>query len=218
MNIREDIEKTSSELRVIGGIFMKLRKYIRTISFFTFFLTLFTILNSIVSISAVSKIDIPDKLIIRVSRDRIYEVQYDNYTIGANKINAEGRNEVVYCLEIDQDYPSGELFERTDKLNEEVDGIITHGYPYVSYKELNVENETQAYFATQIAIWSVLENYDINKLKCDNTAILNAIKTIYAKGIEEEEVKYGNVEYISPNESVQRVVVVFEKVYPPQEG
>ena len=218
MNIREDIEKTSSELRVIGGIFMKLRKYIRTISFFTFFLTLFTILNSIVSISAVSKIDIPDKLIIRVSRDRIYEVQYDNYTIGANKINAEGRNEPVYCLEIDQDYPSGELFERTDKLNEEVDGIITHGYPYVSYKELNVENETQAYFATQIAIWSVLENYDINKLKCDNTAILNAIKTIYAKGIEEEEVKYGNVEYISPNESVQRVVVVFEKVYPPQEG
>ena len=35
---------------------------------------------------------------------------------------------------------------------------------------------------------------------------------------EEKEVKYGNVEYISPNESIQRVVAVFEKLYPAQEG
>ncbi|MGM9935199.1 MAG: hypothetical protein ACI32Y_08765 [Clostridium sp.] len=49
--------------------------------------------------------------------------------------------------------------------------------------------------------------------------MVNAIKTIYSKGMAEgKEVKYGNVEYISPNESIQRVVVVFEKLYPPQEG
>lgn len=50
-------------------------------------------------------------------------------------------------------------------------------------------------------------------------AVLNAIKTIYSKGMaENKEVKYGNVEYISPNESVQRVVMVFEKMHPAQEG
>nr|WP_294403271.1 thioester domain-containing protein [uncultured Clostridium sp.] len=104
-------------------------------------------------------------------------------------------------------------------MNEEVDGIITNGYPNVSFEELNLSNENDAYFATQIAIWSCLEGYDVSKIKSNNMAVLNAIKTIYSRGMaQNKEVKYGNVEYISPNESIQRVVMVFEKLHPAQEG
>ena len=210
------LRKTNVEKGIIGGIIMKLKKYIRATSFF---IVLFTILNSMISVYAVDKVTIPDEIVIRTSKDKINSVQYENYTLSANKIKAEGRDEVVYCLEIDQSYPSGEVFRRDNKLNEEVDGIITNGYPNVSFEELNLSNENDAYFATQIAIWSCLENYDINKIKSNNMAVLNAIKTIYSKGMaENKEVKYGNVEYISPNESVQRVVMVFEKMHPAQEG
>ena len=195
---------------------MKLKKYIRLISFFIVFSTL---LNSTVFAFGAGKVEIPDEIIARVTKEKLNEVQYENYTISANKIKAEGRDEVVYCLEIDQSYPSGEIFKRDDKLNKEIDGIISHGYPNVSFEDLNLSSENEAYFATQIAIWSCLEHYDVNKMKCTNNSILNAIKTIYLKGMaESDEVKYSNVEYISPNESVQRVVMVFEKLYPPQEG
>lgn len=195
---------------------MRLKKYMRVISFFIVFST---ILNSMVSAYGADKLTIPDEIVVRVTKERIDSVQYENYTLSANKIKAEGRGEVVYCLEIDQSYPSGEVFRRDDKLNEEVDGIITNGYPNVSFEELNLSNENDAYFATQIAIWSCLEHYDVNKIKSNNMAVLNAIKTIYSKGMAaNKEVKYGNVEYISPNENVQRVVMVFEKLYPAQEG
>lgn len=152
------LRKTNVEKGIIGGIIMKLKKYIRATSFF---IVLFTILNSMISVYAVDKVTIPDEIVIRTSKDTINSVQYENYTLSANKIKAEGRDEVVYCLEIDQSYPSGEVFRRDNKLNEEVDGIITNGYPNVSFEELNLSNENDAYFATQIAIWSCLENYDI---------------------------------------------------------
>lgn len=195
---------------------MNLKKYRRLISLFILFSTL---LNCTFSAYAAAKVTIPEKIIVRTSKEKIDSVQYENYTLSANKINAEGRTEVVYCLEIDQGYPSGETFTRDYKLNEEIDGIITNGYPNISFEDLNLSSEDEAYFATQIAIWSCLEGYDISKIKSRNAAMVNAIKTIYSKGMAEgKEVKYGNVEYISPNESIQRVVVVFEKLYPPQEG
>ncbi|WP_294152871.1 Cys-Gln thioester bond-forming surface protein [uncultured Clostridium sp.] len=153
----------------------------------SFFIILSTILNSMVSAYGADKITIPDEIIVKSTKDRINTVQCGDYNLSASKIKAEGRDEVVYCLEIDQSYPSGEVFRRDDKLNKEVDGIITNGYPNVSFEELNLSNENDAYFATQIAIWICLEGYDVSKIKSNNMAVLNAIKTIYSRGMAQNK-------------------------------
>ena len=56
---------------------------------------------------------IPNSITIITEKDKLYEVKYENYTIASKKIRIDGRDEVVYCLEIDKGYPSGQTFNLT---------------------------------------------------------------------------------------------------------
>jgi TQXA domain-containing protein len=71
-----------------------------------------------------------------------------------------------------------------EEINEKLNNIIAAGYPNRSVSELNLNNENEAYFATQIAIWSLISGYDVNKMKGDNPKILEAIKNIYYDGMD----------------------------------
>lgn len=178
---------------------MNLKKYTKLISFFIFF----TLLAGI-NVGA----DIPSTVKIIAEKGSLYTVQYENFDLNVEKIKIEGRSDVAYCLEIDKKYPSGQNFLLTGTSGEEINNIIGAGYPNRSFKDLNLDNENQAYFATQIAIWSLVEGYDVNKIKGDNPKILAAITNIYNDGMSG---KYKNIIqskiYKTSDESIQEVIV-----------
>ena len=192
---------------------MKIKRYIKficTLLVFPLFLT-----NNVYS---ADRYDIPESITITTDSKKIDEVEYENYTISSNRIRVTGRDEVVYCLEIDEGYPSGQVFDLSGVPEERIDNIIASGYPSKTPEELNLSNEDEAYFATQIAVWCSIEGYDVNKLTGRNPDVVEAIKTIYTQGLRARDMKMTiNKEYTSPNRSIQQVVVVF-KVKPAQEG
>lgn len=178
---------------------MNLKKYIKLISFIIFF----TLLAGI-NIGA----DIPSTIKIVTQKGILYKVQYDNFDLNVERIKIEGSNDVAYCLEINKKYPSGQNFMLTGTSFDEINNVLAAGYPNKSVKDLNLDNENQAYFATQIAIWSLKEGYDVNKIKGDNSKILEAIKSIYNEGMSG---KYNNIIkstiYKTTDESIQEVIV-----------
>ena len=75
--------------------------------------------------------------------------------------------------------------------------------------ELNLDNENEAYFATQIAIWSSVQGYDVNKIKGNNPKILEAIRNIYNDGVSGKyKNKIQSKIYKTSDESVQEVIVI----------
>ena len=179
---------------------MKLKKHIKLLSCFI----IFTLLVG-TNISA----SMPDTVKIITEKGILYTVQYENYDLNVEKIKIEGSNDIVYCLEIDKKYPSGQSFLINGTNNEKINNIIAAGYPNKSVAELNLDNDNEAYFATQIAIWSSVQGYDVNKIKGDNPKILAAIRNIYNDGISG---KYKNILqskiYKTSDNSVQEVIVI----------
>ena len=192
---------------------MKIKQYIKficTLLIFPLFLT-----NNAY---AAKRYEIPESITITTGKTKLGEVEYENYTISARRIYADDKDDVVYCLDIDKGYPSGQVFYLKGNTEAIIDNILASGYPDKTLQELNLSNEDDAYFATQIAIWCALEGYDVNKLTGDNKNVIEAIRTIYNQGIEGENIKETlNKEYISSNQSIQRVVISFD-IKPAQEG
>lgn len=178
---------------------MNLKKYTKVITY----LILLTLFAALI-ISA----DIPNPVKIITQKGVLYKVQYDKFDLNVEKIKIKGRDEIVYCLELDRKYPSGQNFSLTGISIEEVNNIIGAGYPNRTIAQLNLDNENQAYFATQIAIWTFKEGYDVNKITGDNPKILAAIKTIYNDGMSG---KYKNIiqssVYKTNDEEIQEVIV-----------
>ncbi|NOW59823.1 TQXA domain-containing protein [Clostridium saccharobutylicum] len=174
----------------------------------------------------------PDTVKIITEKGTLNKVQYDGYDIQAERIRIDGSNDIVYCLEINNKYPSGQSFSLNEKPTDKVSNVIAAGYPNRSIAELNLDNENDAYFATQVAIWVAHEGYDINKIKGDNSKIVEAIKSIYNEGINKKyDNKIQTQVYKTNDESIQEVIVISyddltaeEKAeseqmeYPPQEG
>ena len=202
---------------------MKFKKCIKVLSYFI----IFTLLIGI-NMGA----NMPDTVNIITEKGILYTVQYENFDLNVEKIKIEGSNDVVYCLEIDKNYPSGQKFLLNGTNNEKINNLVAAGYPNRSVAELKLDNENEAYFATQIAIWSSVQGYDVNKIKGDNPKILAAIRNIYNDGVSG---KYKNIIqskiYKTSDNSVQEVIVIStddliaeEKAeseqmeYPPQEG
>lgn len=151
---------------------------------------------------------VPDTIKIITEKGILYTVQYETFDLNVERIKIEGRNDVVYCLEINKKYPSGQSFALNEKNNETVNNIIAAGYPNRSVAQLNLDNENEAYFATQIAIWSSVEGYDINKIRGDNPKIVEAIKNIYNDGISskyKDQIK--SKIYETSDQSIQEVIV-----------
>ena len=179
---------------------MKFKKCIKVLSYFIIF-TLLVGTNMGASM--------PDTVKIITEKGILYTVQYDNYDLNVERIKIEGSNDIVYCLEIDKKYPSGQNFLLNGTNNEKINNMIAAGYPNRSVAQLNLDNENEAYFATQIAIWSSVQGYDVNKMKGDNPKILAAIRNIYNDGVSG---KYKNIIqskiYKTSDESVQEVIVI----------
>lgn len=180
---------------------MKLKKYVKLLSYFI----IFTLLASI-NIGA----SMPSTVKIITEKGILHTVQYDNFDLNVEKIKIEGSNDIVYCLEIDKKYPSGQNFLLNGTNNESINNMIAAGYPNRSLLELNLSNENEAYSATQFAIWSLVQGYDVNKIKGNNPKLVEAIRNIYNDGIGG---KYKNriqsKIYKTSDQSVQEVVVMF---------
>ena len=179
---------------------MKFKKCIKVLSYFI----IFTLLVGI-NMGA----NMPDTVNIITEKGILYTVQYENFDLNVEKIKIEGSNDVVYCLEIDKNYPSGQKFLLNGTNNEKINNLVAAGYPNRSVAELKLDNENEAYFATQIAIWSSVQGYDVNKIKGDNPKILAAIRNIYNDGVSG---KYKNIIqskiYKTSDDSVQEVIVI----------
>jgi len=179
---------------------MKLKKYIKVISYFI----IFTLLVG-TNIGA----SMPDTVKIITEKGIIDTVHYENYDLNVERIKIEGSDDIVYCLEIDKKFPSGQTFLINGTNNEQINNVIAAGYPNKSVAELNLDNENQAYFATQIAIWSSVQGYDVNKIKGDNPKILNAIRTIYNDGVSGKyKNKIQSKIYKTSDNSIQEVIII----------
>lgn len=202
---------------------MKSKKYMKVLSYFI----IFTILMGII-LGA----DTSQSVKVITEGKPLYTVQYNDYDITAKRIKIVGSNNVAYCLEINKSYPSAQSFSSIGNLSDNINNIVAAGYPNRSAAELNLDNDNEAYFATQIAIWSGMEGYDVNAFKGSNPKIIEAIKNIYINGMNG---KYANkirtTAYKTNNESIQEIVVIhvddlvaeqkaesIQKEYAPQEG
>lgn len=149
---------------------------------------------------------IPKDLVINTGTDVIGIMYYDNFYIKANKITSNLG--VGYCLEVEKEYPHGETFGLVSKNDKEVDKVLSVGYPNVSASELGVASDDDAYFATQVVIWSIYEDYDVNKIDIADKNVLQAVKNIYNnyKNNTSNIVLENAAEYYY-NDKVQRIIV-----------
>lgn len=179
---------------------MKIKKHLKALVIFIIF-----ILLTSTCISA----SMPDTVKIKTLKGILYAVQYEKFNLNVEKIRIEGSDNVVYCLEINKKYPSGQNFSLIKDTNEKITNVIAAGYPNRSVAELNLDNENEAYFATQIAIWSAMEGYDVNLMKGANPKILEAIKNIYNDGVSGKySEKIQSKIYKTNDESIQEVIVI----------
>lgn len=149
-----------------------------------------------------------DELKISTGDYYVGEVEYENFIIKAKIIRAVETNEIGYCLEIEKLYPSVEIFKGIGYATDGLAGIISEGYPNKSYGEIGLSSEEEAYFATQIAIWSYVEGYDINGFK-GNNRVVEAIKKIYNQGISKNSEEYNNQYKIyNYNDEVQDIALI----------
>ena len=180
------------------------------------FIILFTLLLLITNLSAnvmalpTEKLSIPNHVTVTVGDEIINEIAYENFILEAKRI--ETSVGPGYCLEVEKDYPSGELFEFVGKPAKQVVGMMAAGYPNKTAAEIGVSRDDDAYFATQIAIWCVTEGYSPNKFKSKDKELLQAIKNIYEEGMQYtgNELDHTAMEYYY-SDSVQRIVVYINK-------
>lgn len=152
----------------------------------------------------------PNSIMINTDNTIIGNISYDDYYLQVKRIKCEIG--VPYCLEINEDYPTGQTFINIGDINESIATILACGYPNKTAIELGVNNENDAYFATQIALWSKIEGYDINKFQGNNTKVLNAIKNIYtnSENYTKKDLKHTVLEYKSGDNTVQGIVLYIE--------
>ena len=180
------------------------------------FIILFTLLLLITNLSAnvmalpTEKLSIPNHVTVTVGDEIINEIAYENFILEAKRI--ETSVGPGYCLEVEKDYPSGELFEFVGKPAKQVVGMMAAGYPNKTAAEIGVSTDDNAYFATQIAIWCVTEGYSPKKFKSKDKELLQAIKNIYEEGMQYtgNELDHTAMEYYY-SYSVQRIVVYINK-------
>ena len=86
----------------------------------------------------------------------IRAVGYDSYN-GKNVwfSNATLGGQTAYCIDYTCPAPSGTMTFR-DYLSDQGMAVLVHGYPNASAASLGVNNDDEAYMATQMALWEVL--------------------------------------------------------------
>lgn len=197
------LEKIQKKTRKINAIIKQ--SQIRRIKIYIF-VTL-VIFNSITQIYAIENSDItygdyrvlcykdPNKYITYMERE---QTNYEYYYI------KDGVEYSVYCLDLGkkgaEENNDGYIVNAQEKINDKtLNNIVLNCYPYKSIEDLGVENKSQARFASQFAVWTYINNLDLNSIKATEAryeCVVNAIKSIYNCGISQNNY---NVEL---NESV----------------
>ncbi|MEN8433632.1 thioester domain-containing protein [Clostridium septicum] len=172
------------------------------------------ILSTIVctSVKAYTIYTVDEKVTIETENRNLYKVSYENFYLKAKKIIPNNTAEVGYCIDIEKTYPSGEVFSKIDKIDTRATGVLAAGYPNKTKEELGLDNNDEAYFATQIALWSAIEGYDVYKITGDNPKIITAIRNIYNNGINNIVGKNNyesRVYYV--NDNIQKVILLSRK-------
>lgn len=160
---------------------------------------------------------IPQKIQVSVGDKIGNYAEYSNFRISVYNINTDVGP--AYCLEIEKDYPDDHTFNFIGKPAKEVIGIMAAGYPEKSPSELGLKTNDEAYYATQVAIWCVTEGYNINRLRCNDKAMLNAIKSIYneRKNYNENDLEHLALEYYI-SDDIQRIVVYMMNILDDNSG
>lgn len=163
---------------------------------------------------------VPNKMVVNTEDNVLGTIGYEDFDLIANKITTEIGP--AYRLEVEKEYPSGEMFEFEGIPEKNIIGMILAGYPNKSAEEIGADSEEDAYFATQIAIWCVTEGYIPKKFKSSHKNMVQIIKNIYEEGMKYrgEDVGHIAIEYYN-NDSIQRIVAYVaekEEVTPREEG
>ena len=178
-------------------------------------------INNNETLKGVSKAEnVRDKMVVSTGDNVLGSIGYEDFYLIAKEITTEVR--AAYCLEVEKEYPNGEMFEFEGTPEKNIIGIMAAGYPNKSAEELGLTSDGDAYFATQMAIWCVSEGYIPKKFKSSDKNMLQTIKNIYEEGMQYsgEDVGHIAMEYYY-NDSVQRIVAYIvenEEVMPPSEG
>lgn len=164
--------------------------------------------------------NVRNKMVVSTGDNVLGSIGYEDFYLIAKEITTEVR--AAYCLEVEKEYPNGEMFEFEGTPEKNIIGIMAAGYPNKSAEELGLTSDGDAYFATQMAIWCVSEGYIPKKFKSSDKNMLQTIKNIYEEGMQYsgEDVGHIAMEYYY-NDSVQRIVAYIvenEEVMPPSEG
>lgn len=164
--------------------------------------------------------NVRNKMVVSTGDNVLGSIGYEDFYLIAKEITTEVG--AAYCLEVEKEYPNGEMFEFEGTPEKNIIGIMAAGYPNKSAEELGLTSDGDAYFATQMAIWCVSEGYIPKKFKSSDKNMLQTIKNIYEEGMQYsgEDVGHIAMEYYY-NDSVQRIVAYIvenEDVMPPSEG
>ncbi|NKW95913.1 VaFE repeat-containing surface-anchored protein [Bacillus toyonensis] len=81
---------------------------------------------------------------------------------------------IAYCLTYGLKSPNGEDLPEMSKTNDIVYRVLLNGYPQKSPSELGVSNEEEAHYATQLAIWHVLDQVSMYDLTYYNKNVIQA--------------------------------------------
>lgn len=178
-------------------------------------------INNNETLKGVSKAEnVRNKMVVSTGDNVLGSIGYEDFYLIAKEITTEVG--AAYCLEVEKEYPNGEMFEFEGTPEKNIIGIMAAGYPNKSAEELGLTSDGDAYFATQMAIWCVSEGYIPKKFKSSDKNMLQTIKNIYEEGMQYngEDVGHIAMEYYY-NDSVQRIVAYIvenEEVMPPSEG
>lgn len=178
-------------------------------------------INNNETLKGVSKAEnVREKMVVSTGDNVLGSIGYEDFYLIAKEITTEVG--AAYCLEVEKEYPNGEMFEFEGTPEKNIIGIMAAGYPNKSAEELGLTSDGDAYFATQMAIWCVTEGYIPKKFKSSDKNMLQTIKNIYEEGMQYsgEDVGHIAMEYYY-NDSVQRIVAYIvenEEVMPPSEG
>ena len=164
--------------------------------------------------------NVRNKMVVSTGDNVLGSIGYEDFYLIAKEITTEVG--AAYCLEVEKEYPNGEMFEFEGTPEKNIIGIMAAGYPNKSAEELGLTSDGDAYFATQMAIWCVTEGYIPKKFKSSDKNMLQTIKNIYEEGMQYsgEDVGHIAMEYYY-NDIVQRIVAYIvenEEVMPPSEG
>ncbi|MGL5152951.1 MAG: thioester domain-containing protein, partial [Clostridium sp.] len=146
----------------------------------------------------------------------IGEFDYLGDTYGVKIITSANSGDITYCLEINDDYPkSNHEYSSLGTSSEEISKLLDISYPMISFNEMNVDNTNEAYLATQITMWAIVEDFDVNKITTNNKNTQKAIRSLYKKVKENPTSKSKYPTFTPNNKKIQDLVMVKQEVSRP---